>query len=55
MRLVRTEEIGKMVAVSEIPTSPLQPRSRCQLQFWQGCQQGRRSMLHQPSGRAGRL
>ncbi len=28
MRLVHTEEIGKMVAVSEIPTSPLQPRSR---------------------------
>jgi hypothetical protein len=55
MRLVHTEEIGKMVAVSEIPTSSLQPRSRCQLQFWQGCQQGQRSMLHQPSGRAGRL
>ena len=29
MRLVHTEEVGKMVAVSEIPTSPLQPRSRC--------------------------
>jgi hypothetical protein len=29
MRLVHTEEVGKMAAVSEIPTSPLQPRSRC--------------------------